>query len=73
MIEWKWFKSIIGTGGRKYVRRGNQTYLFVSYNDELKEITLKHQRSKRTLIVMPLENFVKYFMFSHMTKEQFLF
>jgi len=73
MIDWQHFKSLIGNKKRKYVMRGSQKYLFVSHNDELEEITIKHILSDRKLIIMPLQHFIEDFTFSEMTNELPLF
>ncbi|MBA7655861.1 hypothetical protein ES703_63771 [subsurface metagenome] len=69
MINWQTFKSLIGNKRRKYVMRGNQKYLFISYNDELQKITVKHVLSDRILEIMPLSHFIEYFTFYEMTNE----
>ena len=73
MIDWKYFKSLIGNKQRKYVNRGNQKYLFISYGDERKVITVKHALSKRTLIEIPVEHFIEDFTLTEMTNELPLF
>jgi len=68
-INWNEFEKLIGNRKRKYVLRNGQKYLFISYNDETKEVTVKHTLSDRKLIVMPLKHFIEDFSFQKMTNE----
>lgn len=76
-INWREFKGLIGNGKRKYIERENQKYLFVSYNSELKEITIMKtedlEKEKRVLRVMPLRYFIKDFSLIGQTNEKPLF
>jgi len=73
MINWNKFKILIGNGKRKYLKRGKQKYHFISWNEEIKEITIMNVKAKRTLICMPLWAFIQDFEFIGMTSERPLF
>ena len=77
MINWQKFKGLIGNGRKKYIERENKKYLFVSYNSELKEITIIKnkdlEKEKRVLMIMPLKHFIEDFKFIGQTNEKPLF
>ena len=73
MIDWKEFKKLIGNKKRKYIRGAKGKYHFVSYNDELKEVTLMNTKATRTLSIYSLEHFIKDFNYVGMSNEKPLF
>ena len=73
MIDWDKFSKLIGNKKRKYVRRGSGKYVFISFNKETDEVTVKSTRAVRTLRVMPRAAFVEDFSFVKMTNEKPIF
>ena len=76
-INWETFKKLIGNGKRKYVSRDRTSYIFISYNNEEKHITVMklkdYEKDRRKLYDMPLEHFVSNFTFVKQTEEKPIF
>lgn len=73
MINWKEFELLIGNGKRKWLKRGKEEYHLVSYNKELKEISVMNKRSERTILSMPLKYFLEDFTLIRVGPEKPLF
>jgi hypothetical protein len=77
MINWEFFKKLIGNGSRKYVSRGGVNYIFISYNSDDDHITIMkvkdHEQGKKRLYDITLESFKEDFTFTKQTEEKPIF